>query len=280
MLVENSNNLFRCDKCDYTATRKGDFKKHLESKKHNASKMLVKKSKYICKCGKKYIHDSSFYRHIKVCEYKESNEFAVLIETHTELMGMLKKIIPKLSDTTNINSTNINSTNINSTNINSTNINSTNNIINVQMYLNEKCSDAMSIQNFTNQLLITMDDLTKSKRECISNIVLQNLKPLSLTERPFHCTNLKKKEWFVKDELQGWEEDNGEKLLKNAEYGIQKQWVREFERRYPDWMVDTELREHYIKIAGSTTSTLTDTIKLKLLRELANETTLNNEIIG
>ena len=265
MLVENSNNLFRCDKCDYTATRKGDFKKHLESKKHNASKMLVKKSKYICKCGKKYIHDSSFYRHIKVCEYKESNEFALLIETHTELMGMLKKIIPKLGDTTNINSTNINSNN---------------NIINVQMYLNEKCSDAMSIQNFANQLLITMDDLTKSKRECISNVVLQNLKPLSLTERPFHCTNLKKKEWFVKDELQGWEEDNGEKLLKNAEYGIQKQWVREFERRYPDWMMDADLRERYIKIAGSTTSTLTDTIKLKLLRELANETTLNNVIIG
>ena len=269
MLVENSNNLFRCEKCDYSAKRKGDFKKHLESKKHNASKMLVKNSKFICKCGKKYIHDSSFYRHTKVCDYKEKNEVAVLIETHTELMGMLKEIIPKLGVPTNINSTNINSTNINSNN----------NIINVQMYLNEKCSDAMSIQNFANQLLITMDDLTKSKRECISNVVLQNLKPLSLTERPFHCTNLKKKEWFVKDELQGWEEDNGEKLLKNAEYGIQKQWVREFERRYPDWMMDADLRERYIKIAGSTTSTLTDTIKLKLLRELANETTLNNEII-
>jgi len=265
MLVENSNKLFRCEKCDYSAKRKGDFKKHLESKKHNASKMLVKNSKFICKCGKKYMHDSSFYRHTKVCDYKEKNEVAVLIETHTELMGMLKEIIPKLGETANINSNNINSNN---------------NIINVQMYLNEKCSDAMSIQNFANQLLITMDDLTKSKRECISDVVLQNLKPLSLTERPFHCTNLKKKEWFVKDELQGWEEDNGEKLLKNAEYGIQKQWVREFERRYPGWMGDADLRERYVKIAGSTTSTLTDTIKLKLLRELANETTLNNVIIG
>ncbi len=42
MLVENSNKLFHCEKCDYTAKRKGDFKKHLESRKHNASKMLVK----------------------------------------------------------------------------------------------------------------------------------------------------------------------------------------------------------------------------------------------
>jgi hypothetical protein len=259
MLVENSNKLFHCEKCDYTAKRKGDFKKHLESKKHNASKMLVKNSKFKCRCGKIYMHDSSFYRHNKVCDYKEKNEISTIMETHTELMGMLKDIIPKLADQTNINSNN--------------------NIINVQMYLNDKCSDAMSIQNFANQLLITMDDLTKSKQECISDVVLQNLKPLALTERPFHCANFKRKEWFVKDETQGWEEDNGEKLIKNAEYGIQKQWIHEFERLYPDWMQNAELRERYIIIAGSTTSTLTDKIKLKLLRELASSSTLSNEII-
>ena len=32
MLVENSNQIFHCKKCDYTAKRKGDFKKHLKSK--------------------------------------------------------------------------------------------------------------------------------------------------------------------------------------------------------------------------------------------------------
>ena len=268
MLVENSNKIFYCEKCDYTAKRKGDFKKHLESKKHNASKMLVKNSKFKCRCGKTYMHDSSFYRHNKVCNYKEKNEVTTIMETQAELMGMLKDIIPKLGD------------HANSNNINSNNINSNNNIINVQMYLNDKCSDAMSIQNFANQLLITMDDLTKSKQECISDVVLQNLKPLSLTERPFHCANFKRKEWFVKDETQGWEEDNGEKLIKNAEYGIQKQWTREFERLYPDWMQNDQLRERYIKIAGSTTSTLTDMIKLKLLRELASSSTLSNQIIG
>ena len=75
---------------------------------------------------------------------------------------MLKDILPKVATTTNVNSNNVNSNN---------------NIINVQMYLNENCSDAMSIQNFANQLLITMDDLNKSKPECISNVVLQNRKP-------------------------------------------------------------------------------------------------------
>ena len=40
MLVENSNNLLYCKKCDYLAKRKGDFKKHLQSKKHNASNAI------------------------------------------------------------------------------------------------------------------------------------------------------------------------------------------------------------------------------------------------
>ena len=97
-----------------------------------------------------------------------------------------------------------------------------NNVINIQMFLTQNCSDAMSIQNFAKQLSVTIDDLCKSKKDCITQVVLKSLIPLSVNERPFHCTNLNKSEWFIKDENSGWEEDNGEKLLKNAELGIQK----------------------------------------------------------
>ena len=38
-------------------------------------------------------------------------------------------------------------------------------------------------------------------------------------------------------------------------------------------MEDDALCERYVTIAGSTTSTLTDKVKLKLLRELANSAT-------
>jgi hypothetical protein len=185
-----------------------------------------------------------------------------LINQNQKLQQQIQEIIPKLSDTSTTN-----------------NINSNNNIINVQMFLNDKCADAMSIQNFANQLLITMDDLTKSKKDCISNVVLKNLKPLSLTERPFHCTDINNKSWFVKDETEGWEEDTGEKLIKNTEYGIQRKWCNEFEKRYPDWMKDDAAKDRYIQIAGSTTAALDEKTKLKLLRELASEATLtSNEV--
>ena len=161
--------------------------------------------------------------------------------------------------------------------ITNSNINSNNKIINVQLFLSEKCADAMSIQHFAKQLEITLDDVCKNKKECITNVVLKNLKPLSLTERPFHCTNPKNKEWYIKDENDGWEEDTGEKLLRNAEDGIMKKWMSEFESHYPKWMENDQLQEKYVKIAGSTTSELPEKTKLKLLRELAGEVPLTKD---
>ena len=65
------------------------------------------------------------------------------------------------------------------------------------------------------------DDLNNNKSDCITNVLLKNLQPLSITERPFHCTDLKKKEWFVKDELQGgrgqWRENHKKYRSGNSE---------------------------------------------------------------
>ena len=295
---------YNCDNCDYHTNKLSQWERHINTPKHkkltgaypesseskfyfcdcgrkythrqslcrhrktcqgaeiltNADKMLQNASScFKCECGKEYTHRQSLHKHKRDCKFKSTSLCKPVTDsTLKQLLDTLQDVIPKLSDTNK-----------------TTNINSNNNIINVQMFLNDKCADAMSIQNFANQLLITMDDLTKSKKDCISNVVLKNLKPMSLTERPFHCTNLKKKEWFVKDETEGWEEDTGEKLIKNTEYGIQRKWCNEFEKRYPDWMKDDAAKDRYIQIAGSTTAALDEKTKLKLLRELANEATLN-----
>ena len=41
------------------------------------------------------------------------------------------------------------------------------------------------------------------------------------------------------------EEDNGEKLIKNAEIGIQKKWLNEFESQYPNWMSNDMQKDKY-----------------------------------
>tara|TARA_B100000674_G_C37270566_1_gene658732 strand:+ start:227 stop:385 length:159 start_codon:yes stop_codon:yes gene_type:complete len=35
--------------------------------------------------------------------------------------------------------------------------------------------------------------------------------------RPFHCANQKNKQWYVKDENVGWQQDGGEKIISNTE---------------------------------------------------------------
>ena len=290
---QNNDQIFHCKICNYYGKRLSQFERHTQTKKHLKQAMVINGNKKVpkkifeCECGKTYKYNSGYSRHKKTCEYisKNNNESSVLANNDCivkmlhdamkknnllqekmiamqndhnkaikEQNKVIHDIIPKIGNQTNSN----------------------NNIINVQMFLNEKCGDAMSIQNFANQLFITMDDLNNNKKDCISNVVIKNLKPLSLTQRPFHCTDIKNKEWFVKDEKEGWEEDNGEKLIKTTEYGIQKKWCNAFEHMYPDWMKDDKLRDKYIEIAGSTTSEIPEKIKLKLLKELATQVQLTN----
>tara|TARA_Y100000356_G_C11242332_1_gene281751 strand:+ start:434 stop:1339 length:906 start_codon:yes stop_codon:yes gene_type:complete len=294
---QNNDQNFHCKLCNYYGKRLSQFQRHLQTKKHLKQEMITNGNKKVpnkifsCECGKIYKYNSGYSRHKKTCEFidkKNKNDSTELANNDSivkmlhdamkqnnllqekiiamqndhdkaikEQNKVIQDIIPKIGNQTNSN----------------------NNIINVQMFLNEKCGEAMSIQNFANQLFITMDDLNNNKKDCISNVVLKNLKPLSITQRPFHCTDIKNKEWFVKDEKEGWEEDNGEKLIKTAEYGIQKKWCNAFENMYPDWMKDANLRDKYIEIAGSTTSELPEKIKLKLLKELATEVPLTKSVM-
>ena len=270
---------FHCEMCDYYGVRESQWKRHINTKKHNDNKMIKngnKKVRYECPCGKSYKYQSGYSRHKMGCNFvvEEKHEESVTVDMLKALMyenqklqqevSSMKAIIPSIANGTTMTNNTINS-------------NNNNKIINVQMFLSEKCADAMSIQHFAKQLEVTLDDVCKSKKDCITNVVLKNLQPLSLTQRPFHCTNPKSKEWYIKDEKQGWEEDSGEKLLQNAEESIRKKWVCEFESRYPEWMENDQLREKYVEIAGSTTAQLPEKTKLKLLRELAGEVHLTKE---
>ena len=273
--LQNSPKKFYCEKCDYYAKRLSDFNKHLQTKKHNDkndNKNSPDNNQYHCPCGKNYKFQSGYCRHRKVCKYDDSvklqniekdaketkNMMEIMMKVLDEnqrLQQQITEMIPKIGNNNN------------------------NKIINIQMFLNEKCGDAMSIQNFAKQLMITMDDLSKDKKDCISNVVLKNLEPLALTERPFH--HIKNKEWYIKDEVEGWKENSGINVIKNAEYGIQKNWCAEFEKQYPNWMDDDALREKYIEIAGSTTRDLDEKVKFKLLRELGKQVKLTqNDIIS
>ena len=129
----------------------------------------------------------------------------------------------------------------------------------------------MSIQEFAKHLSITLDDLMQKKQDCITNVILKSLQPLALTERPFHCTNVQDKSWHVKDADDGWEEDNGNKIVKNVEHGIQQKWTNEFETSYPNWINNSQEKDAFVKIAGMTSMEMPKKDESKLLKDIGSE---------
>jgi len=85
----------------------------------------------------------------------------------------------------------------------------TNNNFDVNVFLEEKCKDAMHIQEFGKLLndTTTVEDVDiyeKNAGTAIGEIMKRELLKLAQIARPLHTY---KKEWFVKDRDNGWEKD-------------------------------------------------------------------------
>ena len=239
---------FKCHICDYTTAKKSSWEKHLMTMKHlnGEKKQKVAKScsaeRFACSCGKSYKFQSGFYRHKTICS------------TTTEIDDkLIEKITKSLMNVFG----------------NQITINNNQKILNVNLFLNEQCSGAMSIQEFAKQLQLSMEDLDKDKPDCLTNVVLKNLKPMSITTRPFHCADVTTSEWYIKDIENGWESDTGEKVLTAAEHAINQKWSTEFEKHHPDWVDDEKHQEKYVKLAGSASARLTTKDTVKVLRDIS-----------
>ena len=266
-------NVYNCVECNYKTDKKSSWKKHLLTKKHRETQIAQNApTKWECKCGKVFKFHSGLYRHNKKCNFSDlkrtdgGNKYAYKdgfedgINTTAEIIGKLQK--------QGLMSVSINGNN-----------NTINNqkIFNINLFLNENCANAMSIQDFAEKLKITMDDLNKNKKECISNVVLNNIKPMDITERPFHCANLENKEWYIKDQERGWEEDDGKKVIKSTEYGIDKKWSNEFEKTHPNWKKNESQQDKYIQLATNSTTELNNK-ETGLILDFVGKNTMLNKI--
>ena len=249
---------YYCENCDYSCSKKSDFNKHIKSIKHNTTdttKIQHEKSpNYICSCGKIYTHRASLFNHKKKCTYepmekeisdpdadpdsdKESqvqekqntlennidykDMFLEMMKENRELHKTIHEMIPKIG---NNNTTTTNNNN--------------NQQFNLQFFLNEQCKDALNITDFMQSLQLNMNDLIQTGKlgyvGGMSRIFVKALKDMDVTERPFHCTDIKRETVYIKDQDK-WkkDEDNKEKIKKT---------IRNIENKnlkmLPQWQVD------------------------------------------
>lgn len=266
---QNANKIptFFCD-CGRLYKHKSSFSRHMMvcKKVKKDDKWMTnglhlddaeKMEKYVCKCGKIYKYRQGLHKHKKTCKYDLTVE-----KENKYILDKLKHILPEIIGNNNV-------VNINNNNIINNVVN--NNSEQINIYLNENCANAMSIQDFAKQLTFSIEDLLMKKRECLTNVLLKNIQPLSIKERPFHCSNINNKEWHVKDEIDGWEQDNGEKILKKTECEIIKKWTNEFEEKYPNWKQIEQMKDVYLQVTNKATSDLPIKEKIKMLKEIGEE---------
>lgn len=68
--------------------------------------------------------------------------------------------------------------------------------------------------------------------------------------------HIEQDEWYVNDNKNGWEEDDGTRIIVEAQRGIQKKWSSVFEKENPQWETDENKTTEYIQLASTTTKEL------------------------
>jgi hypothetical protein len=116
----------------------------------------------------------------------------------------------------------------NITNNNNNNNNTTNTInkFNLNFFLNETCKDAMSIQEFLENIRITFDDLLNIGNDGfvngVSDILIKQLRDMDVNKRPIHCTDSKRDTIYLKENA-AWNKDDKDKtklkqMIEKIEY--------------------------------------------------------------
>ena len=242
----------------------------LENNNHSScddvSQKLAKisHSTFFCECGKSYKHASSLSKHKTKCKYlqsvSENTEKNEIISTRN-VEKLLEKLIEKNNDILEENKelrSEIKKLKLGNTMINSNNTNS-NNSFNINMFLNEKCKNAMNIEDFVEKIKLTLEDLQFTKEngyaKGISNIFIKNLNDMDITERPIHCSDQKRLQFYVKNDNEWSKDKNNEKIDNTIEKVSLKQLksLRDWVKENPNYMESEAKMNEYFTLVRSTT---------------------------
>jgi hypothetical protein len=222
---------YNCVLCGCSFGNISNLNRHYKTRKHvEVEEAVFKKSigkTYSCDdCGRQYYSRSGLWRHSKLCvnnrqlvvKDESTSELKEIITEQMKIIQnqqeMLSDVIPKIG---NNNTTNNNNNTMNDNRI-------TNNV-NINLFLNSDCRDAMTIDSFVEQLKLGMSELTRTGEvgfvAGMIEIFQDSLGKMDTTERPIHCTDAKRRTMYVKND-NGWEKDVDSKETKRMVKAVKK----------------------------------------------------------
>jgi len=136
------------------------------------------------------------------------------------------------------------------------NNNTTNNKFNLNVFLNETCKDAISMDDFIKSIEVTRDEFIHTGQvgfiEGISTVMAHRFRDMEVHTRPLHCTDLKRETIYIKN-ADKWEKDDADKTnMRKAVRGVAKKNMKELWRWYNDnkpavEQIGTDVCEDYFK---------------------------------
>jgi len=231
--VPKSSAKFICKNCDYSTSRKSQYDRHLLTTKHiqvtNNDEIVQHCSmKYTCHCGKKYKYRQGLFAHRKSCVDKlteepipnTSNEPSQTPQVDMSVILELLKQNQEFKDLLIEQNKHIILLSQNAGNNNNINCNNnSNNKFNLNVFLNEKCKDAISLKDFVNSMNISLEDYIQTGEigyvEGISKTIVKCINDMEVYDRPLHCTDLKRETIYIKDG-EKWEKDEDKSELRKA----------------------------------------------------------------
>jgi hypothetical protein len=170
-------------------------------------------------------------------------------------------------------------------NTTNTTTNSHNPTFNMNMFLNEKCKDAMNMKDFVNSIQLNMTDLENVGRlgyvEGMSNIFIDNLQKTDVYKRPVHCSDIKRETLYVKDNNQ-WERDGPDHAkMTNAVLAVEHKnvvLVNEWAKANPRCLnSNTRENDKYIKLSRIVTDGEKEGNIDKVIRKVSKKVAIEKE---
>lgn len=238
---KDKNNIFFCNDCNTNYANKYTYNRHINSNYHFNKKKEneLNKYNYHCEfCNNGYMHSSSLSKHKKKCSKNPINIKEIIPKQETQSdMQLAPTIIGTMNNTTNNNTIVIN------------------NKINVNVYLNETCKNAINMSDFMEKITPSFQEIEESQRkgivQSIADTFVDRLKELDTNNRPIHCSDKKRNTLYIKDN-DNWNKDREHgkihKIIDDISYKqfktLQK-WVQEMSKEF-------ESEEHSDKLINVT----------------------------
>ena len=305
---QKSPKIYCCQKFNYNTCNFKDYNKHLLTQKHkNRTELNALEQKnpqnpqnpqniFECKCGKSYTARNSYWYHKKACSayqgvnvMENTNNFNKLesrekitnidkellikmLLKNQDVMEKMIEMMPHVKGNTEHSYNNTNSHNTNN--------------FNIQMFLNEKCKNAMNITDFIESLPVTAETfdntiengLTKS----ITTMITNGLNNMDVLDRPIHCTDVNRKTLYVKDN-DTWEKDNEMKRLLDGIKDLsikQRVNISKWHDANEGWETNANLQTRLSTLVFHTMEDIENNDKEigKIIRAVSKNTYLSNEV--